>query len=104
MATITRYTLINHPEVIDYAGKTKEHSIYPSEHNESHWWFGHLSRMLTTYKPMVAAKTGYTDKAGNTYIGIAEKDNRRLVLVILGGKNATINDEVRTLLDYGFSR
>lgn len=104
LATITRYTLLNHPQVIKYAGKTSDYSIQQSSHNEAHWWFGHLSQMLTSYKPMIAAKTGYTDIAGNTYIGIAEKGSRRLVLVILGGKNAGINTDVKALLDYGFSR
>lgn len=103
LATITRYALLEHPQIIKYAGKTAEHSVYATEANEPHYWFGHLSRMLTAYKPMIAAKTGYTDLAGSTYIGIAEKNGRRLILVILGDKNSAINNDVTSLLDYGFS-
>jgi len=103
LATITRYALLEHPQVVSYAGKTTEHSVYMTEHNEPHWWFGHLSHMLTAYKPMIAAKTGYTDEAGTTYIGIAESNGRRLVLVILGSKGSSANTDVQSLLDYGFS-
>ncbi len=101
MATITRYTLLEHPKVIDYAGETKEHSVYATEKNEPHWWFGHLSAMLKRYPGMIAAKTGYTDEARSTFIGIAERDGRRLVIVILGSSDA--NNDVTRILDYGFS-
>lgn len=101
MATITRYALIKHPKIIDYAGKTKEHSVYATENNEPHWWFGHLSRMLKVYPGMVAAKTGYTDEAKSTYVGIAERNGRQLVVVLLGGTDA--NNDVQKLLDFGFA-
>lgn len=103
MATITRYTLIEHPSFIKYAGKTTEHSVYATEHNEPHWWFGHLSKMLRTYPHMIAAKTGFTYEAGTTYVGVAEKNGRRLVLVMMGSSGATANNDVQTLLDFGFA-
>ncbi len=104
MATITRYTLLEHPEIIEYAGKNSQHSVYATEYNEPHWWNGHLSHMLSAYPSMIAAKTGYTDEAGTTYIGIAERNNRRLIVVILGAKGANANNDVKSLLDYGFSK
>lgn len=103
MATITRYALINHPSIIKYAGKKTEHSVYATENNEPHWWFGHLSRMLTAYPHMIAAKTGFTYEAGTTYIGIAEKNGRRLVLVMMGSDSASANNDVKKLLDFGFA-
>ncbi|MDD3480861.1 MAG: serine hydrolase [Patescibacteria group bacterium] len=103
MATITRYALLEHPEVVKYAGKKTEHSVYATEDNEPHWWFGHLSQMLRSYKGMIAAKTGYTDEAGTTYIGIAERGGRRLVVVLMGGSGPSANNDVKALLDYGFA-
>jgi D-alanyl-D-alanine carboxypeptidase len=100
IATLTRYALLNHPEVIDYAGKKTEHSVYPNENNESHWW-KHISHMLYAYPGMIAAKTGYTEEAKSTYIGVAERNGRRLVIVIMGATDA--NGDVRSLLDYGFA-
>lgn len=101
MATITTYALKQHPEFIQYAGKKTEHSVYMTENNEPHWWFGHLSAMLKRYSGMIAAKTGYTDEARSTYIGVAERNGKRLVVVILGSDDA--NNDVTNLLDYGFS-
>jgi D-alanyl-D-alanine carboxypeptidase (penicillin-binding protein 5/6) len=100
MATITRYALLEHPSVLEYAGKDSEHSVYATEHNKHHWWFGHLSHMLSAYPGMIAAKTGYTDEAGTTYIGIAEKSGKRLVLVLMGSDGANANDDVKKILDY----
>lgn len=101
MATYTRYALLEHPDFVRYAGKTSEHSVYMTKDNEPHWWFGHLSAMLQRYKGMIAAKTGYTDEALSTYVGVAERGGRRLTVVILGSTDA--NNDVTQLLDYGFS-
>jgi D-alanyl-D-alanine carboxypeptidase (penicillin-binding protein 5/6) len=100
IATLTRYALLSHPSVVEYAGKKEDHSVYATDRNESHWW-GHISGMLYRYPGMIAAKTGYTEEAGSTFIGIAERDGRRLVVVFLGATDA--NSDVTKLLDYGFS-
>lgn len=100
IATLTRYALLEHPEVISYAGEKKDHSVYPGEYNESHWW-SHISGMLYRYPGMIAAKTGYTDAAHSTFIGIAERNGRRLTVVFLGSTDA--NGDVVKLLDYGFA-
>jgi D-alanyl-D-alanine carboxypeptidase (penicillin-binding protein 5/6) len=57
--------------------------------------------MLYRYPGMIAAKTGYTDIAKSTYIGVAERNGRRLTVVFLGATDA--NGDVVKLLDYGFS-
>lgn len=100
IATLTRYALLCHPEIIDYAGEKDDHSVYPTDHNESHWW-GHISGMLYRYPGMIAAKTGYTEEAGSTFIGIAERDGRRLTVVFFGATDA--NSDVIKLLDFGFA-
>jgi D-alanyl-D-alanine carboxypeptidase (penicillin-binding protein 5/6) len=100
IATLTRYALLEHPEVITYAGEKNDYSVYPSDHNESHWW-SHISGMLYRYPGMIAAKTGYTDIAKSTFIGIAERNGRKLVVVFLGATDA--NNDVVKLLDYGFA-
>lgn len=100
IAALSRYALLSHPETIDYMGKKDDHSVYPTDHNESHWW-GHISAMLYRYPGMIAAKTGYTDEAKSTFIGVAERNGRRLVVVLLGSEDA--NNDVPKLLDFGFS-
>ncbi len=48
-------------------------------------------------------KTGYTRQAGYTFVGSAERDGRRLVVVIGGAPSATLrNRAARDLLRWGF--
>lgn len=54
------------------------------------------------YKEVIGGKTGYTSKAGNTLVTIAEKDGQQLIVVILKSKNTHYAD-TKALLDYGFA-
>jgi serine-type D-Ala-D-Ala carboxypeptidase (penicillin-binding protein 5/6) len=101
IATFTRYNLLTHPEFVKYTGYKKDYSVYPTERNESHWW-SHISHMLYAYPGMIAAKTGYTDIAKSTFVGVAERNGRRVTVVFLGATDA--NGDVKKLLDYGFSK
>ena len=48
-------------------------------------------------------KTGYTRQAGFTFVGSAERDGRRLTLVIAGAPTAGIrNNAARKLMEWGF--
>ncbi len=48
-------------------------------------------------------KTGYTKQAGYNFLGSAERNGRRLVMVIAGAPTASIrNDTARELLRWGF--
>lgn len=100
IATLTRYALLNHPEAITYAGRKDDYQVFPTDHNESHWW-GHISGMLYRYPGMIAAKTGYTYEADSTFIGVAERNGRRLVVVVLGSTDP--NGDIPKLLDFGFA-
>ena len=49
-------------------------------------------------------KTGYTNEAGFTFLGSAERDNRRLVMVLAGASTAALRDRsAREFLEWGFS-
>ncbi len=49
-------------------------------------------------------KTGFTNEAGNTVLGSAERDGRRLVVVLAGAPNAQKRDQAaRALLEWGFA-
>lgn len=48
-------------------------------------------------------KTGYTNEAGFTFLGSAERNRRRLVMVLAGAPSAAIRDRTaRALLEWGF--
>ena len=49
-------------------------------------------------------KTGYTNEAGFTFLGSAEREERRLVMVLAGSPTESLRDEAsRDLLEWGFS-
>jgi D-alanyl-D-alanine carboxypeptidase (penicillin-binding protein 5/6) len=63
------------------------------------------NKLLTNYPGALGGKTGYTDDAGQTFVGAAERDGRRLVAVLLHGTRQPIApwEQAAHLLDYGFA-
>jgi serine-type D-Ala-D-Ala carboxypeptidase (penicillin-binding protein 5/6) len=61
--------------------------------------------LLHRYPGMLGGKTGFTDLAGQTYVGAAERNGRRLVVTLLGAASRPIGSygEVTALLDWGFA-
>jgi serine-type D-Ala-D-Ala carboxypeptidase (penicillin-binding protein 5/6) len=63
------------------------------------------NRLLNEYPGALGGKTGYTDDAGQTFVGAAERDGRSLVAVLLRGTRQPIApwQQAAHLLDYGFA-
>ncbi len=63
------------------------------------------NQLLYNYPGALGGKTGYTDDAGQTFVGAAERDGRRLVAVLLRGTRQPIPpwQQAAHLLDYGFA-
>lgn len=63
------------------------------------------NKLLDNYPGAMGGKTGYTDDAGQTFVGAAERDGRRLVAVLLRGTRQPIApwEQAARLLDYGFA-
>ncbi|WP_199523796.1 D-alanyl-D-alanine carboxypeptidase family protein [Micromonospora craterilacus] len=61
--------------------------------------------MMSSYPGMLAGKTGFTDLARQTYVGVAERDGRRLVVTLLGAETAPLGSlgEATALLNWGFA-
>lgn len=50
-------------------------------------------------------KTGYTNEAGYTFLGSAERNGRRLVMVLAGAPSSQVrNKAARELVEWGFAR
>jgi serine-type D-Ala-D-Ala carboxypeptidase (penicillin-binding protein 5/6) len=62
-------------------------------------------QLLYNYPGALGGKTGYTDDAGQTFVGAANRDGRRLVAVLLRGTRQPIApwEQAAHLLDYGFA-
>jgi D-alanyl-D-alanine carboxypeptidase (penicillin-binding protein 5/6) len=63
------------------------------------------NQLLYKYQGALGGKTGYTDDAGQTFVGAANRDGRRLVAILLHGTRQPIApwEQAAHLLDYGFS-
>lgn len=60
------------------------------------------NELLQRYPGDIAGKTGYTDLARKTYVGAAQRGNRRLVVVQMYGTGDLYGQAIE-LFDYGFS-
>lgn len=61
------------------------------------------NRLLTGgYKGAIGVKTGFTSKAGRTFIGAAERKGVTLIVTVLGAREPTA-DAARKLLTWGFT-
>lgn len=63
------------------------------------------NKLLYNYPGALGGKTGYTDDAGQTFVGAANRDGRRLVAVLLRGTRQPIApwEQAARLLDYGYA-
>ena len=79
----------------DFPGHT-DHPGYQLENDD---------QLLYHYPGALGGKTGYTDDAGQTFVGAANRDGRRLMAVLLHGTRQPIApwEQTAHLLDYGFA-
>ena len=61
------------------------------------------NELLTRYPGDLGGKTGFTNRARKTYVGAAQRGNRRLVVVQMYG-TGDLYDQAISLLDWGFSQ
>ncbi len=61
------------------------------------------NELLSGYPGDLGGKTGFTNLARKTYVGAAQRGNRRLVVVQMYGTGDLYGQAIR-LLDYGFSQ
>ncbi|NUS72089.1 MAG: D-alanyl-D-alanine carboxypeptidase [Corynebacteriales bacterium] len=63
------------------------------------------NQLLYNYEGALGGKTGYTNEAQHSYVGAAQRGNRKLVVTILHGQRtpAPLWNQSMALLDWGFS-
>ena len=61
------------------------------------------NQLLTRYPGDLAGKTGFTNLAGETFVTVAQRDGRRLVVVLMKSDDELYDQAVR-LLDWGFAQ
>lgn len=77
--------------------------VFPDSPNGSQRTASNTNRILNSYDGAIGVKTGETPNAGLTYVGAAERDGRRLYVVVLRsvGRRAHFADAIE-LYDWAF--
>ena len=60
-----------------------------------------LNLLLGNYPGALGVKTGYTDQAGQTIVGAAERDGRRLIVSVLGSSDIYV--DTMALFEWAFA-
>jgi serine-type D-Ala-D-Ala carboxypeptidase (penicillin-binding protein 5/6) len=78
---------------------------FPGYPGKSGFKVNNENPLLKSYDGFLGGKTGFTSDARHTFVGAAERDGRRLAVVLLRGeKNPdSLGEQGAALLDYGFT-
>ncbi len=97
MAILARHLYFDFPQYYNIFGRTSDYAA-----GKRIWT---TNRLLKSYRGADGLKTGYTRAAGYNLAATAQRGDRRVVAILLGGRSsAQRNREVARLLDVGFSR
>ncbi len=101
MAMIARELVVNYPEILEFSSVYED---YLRENTENKFWLVNTNKLVRFYEGADGLKTGHTDAAKYCLAATAKKDNLRFIAIVLGEENSKVrNQEVMSLLDYGFN-
>ena len=92
--------LLNHPSILKYTS-TYEDYIDVSGNNH---WLVNTNKLVRFYSGIDGLKTGYTSKAGYCLTATMEKNNLRLISIVMGESNKdNRSEDTISLMEYGFA-
>lgn len=98
IAMMSRDLIYNHPKILHWT------SIYLDKLRNGTFDLANTNKLVRLYKGADGLKTGSTDEAGFCLSATAERNNLRLISVVLGAPDSkTRFSEATKLLDYGFA-
>ena len=101
MTMIARELVVNYPEIFEFSSVYED---YLRKDTENEFWLVNTNKLVRFYEGADGLKTGHTDAAKYCLAATAKKDNLRFIAIVLGEENSnTRNQEVMSLLDYGFN-
>ncbi len=84
---------------------TSTYDAYIRENSENKFWLVNTNKLLKQYPGVDGLKTGFTQEAMSCITVTAQKNNLRLIGVVMGEPTSKQrNAEMKTMLDYGFSQ
>lgn len=97
MAKLGRYILQRYPHYYRYFS-TKSFTYKGKTYNNH-------NRLMSSYRGMDGFKTGYINASGFNLVASANRDGRRLIGVVFGGRTSrSRNDHMAEIMDYGFKK
>ena len=96
MALMGRYLIRNYPH--EYKYFSRQYFTYQGKTYRNH------NRLMASYNGMDGIKTGYINASGFNLLASAQRNGRRLIGVVFGGRTTkTRNAHMRDLLDRSFA-
>lgn len=93
--------LINYETILEY---TSLYEDYLTRNDGSQTWLVNTNKLLRYYIGVDGLKTGYTDNAGYCITTTIEKNDFRLISVVMNSETSTTRSaDTISLLDYGYS-
>ena len=100
MAKIAR-ELVKHKKILEFSSNYED---YLRQNTNKKFWLVNTNKLIKTYSGMDGLKTGYTENALYCLTATANRNNMRLIGVLMGEPTSKIrNEEMSSLLDYGFN-
>ena len=100
MAIIAK-ELLKYEQILDF---TSVYEDYLREDTDNKFWLVNTNKLVRLYEGADGLKTGFTDNAGYCMAVTAKRKDMRLLAIVLGEKKGSVrNDEIASLLDYGFN-
>ena len=103
MALIAR-ACFDRPDFVSYALTRNARLPAQKALKTGGFQFQNENRLIFTYRGALGGKTGFTKLARHSYVGAAERNNRRLVVTLLGAEATPVRgwQQGAALLDWGF--
>jgi len=100
MAIVAR-ELVKHKKILEYSSTYEEYLKKP---DGTSTWMVNTNKLIRYYSGLDGLKTGFTETAGYCLTATANKNNMRLITVLMGEETSEIrNKETVELLNYGFA-
>lgn len=100
MSLIAR-ELVKHSKILEFSSI---YETYLRTDTDNKFWLVNTNKLVRFYPGVDGLKTGYTEEAGYCLTATINKDNMRLIAVVMGEPTSSIrNSEVSALLDYGYN-
>lgn len=104
IAVLSRYLLLNHPEVTEYTTIWMDTIVHKTKRGDSEFGLANTNKFLKKYEGANGLKTGYTSVAGFSMSATATRNGTTLIAVVMGSKTKDIRySDAAKLLDFGFA-